>query len=173
MQTPCKSLRPPVKLNDRQRAFAQRVASGESKSSAYRKVYNPKATPQRAGEQAKHLSRRPVVIAEIARLRGLVDRKVVLTVTDQLNILAGIAVRASKGKTAGLMNAATRAVDVHAKIAGTMAPVRQELTGPQGGPIPMQATLLTAHMSPREKARALREQLTAARVAPTPEKAAS
>lgn len=165
----------PTKVNNRQWAFAKLVVEGMSNAQAYRAIYNPAAHDRRAAEQGCKIAAMPLVKAEIARLRSLSTAKTLLTVNDQLGILAGIAQQPAR--TASEQNARVRAVEVYAKIAGTQAPERHEHSGPDGQPIPV-ATALTGtvtatvtRLSVRERIRLLketRERQLQEQAAPTP-----
>lgn len=145
-------------LNDRQLAFCRIVAKGSSYAAAYRQIYNSSATTAQSVQSAKRLVQRPGVRAEICRIRAMAEKKTILTINDQLSILASNA--QVRGNSPALVNARTRAIDVYAKIAGTVAPQRVELAGPGGAPISTATTALIGAMSPREKAKLLREQHT-------------
>lgn len=122
-------------LTPQQEGFTRLVAAGSSYAEAYRKIYSAKVKPQAAAERGLRVARRPLVAAELQRLREKAERKVLLTLNDRLEILADIA---QDGKARPHEKA--RAIEVYSKISGDQAPERHEVTGAGGGPIPVAAT---------------------------------
>lgn len=155
--------------NHRQWAFAKLIVEGLTQSEAYQKIYNPHASNKRAAEQGHRVGHMPAVVAEIERIRAASAAKTLLTVNDQLALLAEVA--QAPARTAGDRNARARAIEVYARIAGTQAPERHEVTGKDGAPIPVAAsvtatvTASVTRMPVTERIRLLRERREAERAA--------
>ncbi len=156
---------PTLRLTAKQSAFARLVASGTSQADAYRQAYQPKATDRTAAENGSKTAKRPAVVAEIARLRGQSEVKAILTLNDRLRILAKDA--QTGGDTHADKNARARSIEVYSKISGDQAPERHEVTGKDGGPIPVAAAVATRTMSRREKVEAIKAQRAAVRASET------
>jgi hypothetical protein len=116
----------------RQLQFAQLVATGTSQAEAYRKVFNPNLKPQIAAIRGYRTSCLPWVSWEISRIRARSEAKKLLSVNDRLEILA-------RGAQDPDATWGERAICIreYGKLAGDLAPQRQEIFGPSGGPIPI------------------------------------
>jgi hypothetical protein len=149
-------------LNTRQWAFSKLLFEGVSQSDAYRAIYQPNAKGQRAAEEGHRIAKLPAVVAELERLRALSTAKTLLTVNDQLAILARNA--QAPARTAAERSACARNLEVYAKIAGTQAPERHEVTGKDGAPIAVSAavnatvTATVTRLTVRERIRLLKER---------------
>lgn len=147
-------------LTAKNRAFAELVVSGVSQAEAYRRVYNkPNVSPPHAAHKGCIIATRPIVAAEIARLRAKSGAKKILSLNDRLEILAQIA---QDPDASG--HEKSRAIEVYSKISGDQAPQRHEHTGPEGAPIPVAASVQVGRLSVRDKIAAFR----AKRAAETP-----
>lgn len=141
--------------------FARLVASGESQAQALRIAYNRTGKPRTIALDACRLAARPEIKAEIERLRGRSEVKILLTLNDRLAILAEIAqdTRAKK-------NERTRAIDVYSRISGDQAPSRVDLSSPPGQPLQVQEVAPAGlRASPADKIKSLlkrREEFKAA-----------
>lgn len=134
----------------RQRGNAQRVdefidiyLATNNGAEAYRQAYKRHdLAPVEAGNRAYRILRRPAVKKRMAALVKKSEAKSILSLNDQLAILARNA--QAKGSGASMINATTRAVEVYAKIAGTGAPERHEISGPGGAPLMVASVELRA-----------------------------
>lgn len=152
--TPRKTTHPRGALTNRQRRFVELVISGSTNGEAYRRAYKkPKILNEDAKEHGYRVANRPAVKSELDRLRGLSDRKKLLTLNDRLEILADIA-----QDTAALRNDRTRAIDVYSKIAGDNAPQRIDVSvaGKDGSPIQIATTAAVMRVGVRERMAAMR-----------------
>lgn len=144
-------------MTSRMEAFALLVASGESQTAAYRKAYlKPTLLQHEAASRASRLAADSRIRARIDQLRGKVAAKALLTLNDRLNILSEIA----QDKSAARSDR-TRAIDVYNKMAPDGTPLRQEITGKDGAPLAVAATVAgsinVTGLSVREKAQRLRD----------------
>lgn len=139
-------------LNPRQKEFAALVASGMSHTDAYARAYSkPNGNRQFLAERGCKLAAKPLVAAEIARLREKSDGKKLLTLNDRLSLLARIAQK----KTARPVDV-TRAIEVYSRISGDEAPQRHEVSAPGGGPIEQTIAVSVTNLPIRTRIAALR-----------------
>ena len=139
-------------LTPRQRKFIELVIAGTTLTDAYRQAYKqPKMIREDAGERGYRVSVRPAVKAELDRLRGLSNRKALLSINDRLGILADIAQDASSLKSDRI-----RSIDVYNRTAGDQAPQRLEVTGKDGAAIPVATTAVVMRVGVRDRMNAMR-----------------
>jgi len=139
-------------LTNRQRHFVELVIGGASHADAYRKAYHKEnLLAEDAAEHAWRVANRPAVKAELARLRGLSNRKALLSINDRLGILADIAQDASSLKSDRI-----RSIDVYNRTAGDQAPQRLEVTGKDGAAIPVATTAVVMRVGVRDRMAAMR-----------------
>lgn len=137
--------------------FCELVVSGHTHAGAYRIAYKkPKIDPQDAAERGWRVTQQPGVKDRISHLREKSGAKTLLTLNDRLGILARDA--QTGGDSASEKNARARAIEVYSKISGDNAPEAHvhTHTGPDGGPIPVAATVVVGRASVRSKLEALR-----------------
>ena len=113
--------------------FLQTGNAAESYKQAYGR---PDLSADDAANRAYRLQKQPKIQARLASLRRQMTTKSesgqLLTLNQRLAILAKIA----KSKTTRPSDK-TRALDVYARMAGDSAPTRMELSGPNGGAVPV------------------------------------
>lgn len=140
-------------LTQREQRLCELIVAGYSHAEAYRLAYvHPKLEVYEASDRAWRAMQREHVKAKIAELREKSGAKTLLSLNDRLAILAEIAQRKTAKDTDK-----TRALDVYSKLAGDYAPQRVEVTGKDGAPVPVAASVLVGRLSVRAKLKALQE----------------
>lgn len=124
--------------------FAQLVAGGKSQSDAYCIAYSRpelKGT-QLAAHNGHRIAKRAAPVIEQHRAKS--DGATLLSLNARLKILATHAKR--KGTSPAHMSAVSRVIETYTKIAGAMPPDRVELSGPAGGPVEVQQSVVNQSM---------------------------
>lgn len=141
-------------LTPRAVRFAELVVDGKTYTEAYKIAYNqPHLLPEDAGNRAGKVLSNEAVRARIEWLRRRSEAKTLLTLNDRLNLLALDA--QVPALTASERNARARSIEVYTKIAGGFAPERHEHSGPDGGPIPVNAAVQMSSVPLRQRFKAL------------------
>lgn len=130
-------------LTSRGAAFAALVATGKSQTEAFKIAYNrPKLASKEARNRGYRAAQQPAVAARIKELTAKSEVKTLLSLNDRLAILAKHAQHTPK--TSSDRQVSVRAIDVYSRIAeGETLNVKAEISGPEGGPVPIAAALTT------------------------------
>ena len=129
-----------TELLPRQARFVALVAKGWSHTKAYRHAYNQfKKTNEDAGEKAWRITKHPLVFAALDELKRRSQAKSLLSINERLKICA----ECSQDKNA-TWGERMSGVQTYTKIAGDQSPERQEISGPNGGPIAVADTSMPA-----------------------------
>lgn len=136
----------PILKSPQREEFAQRVASGLSQADAYRKAYPSSLSwkDDSVHNKASALMRDALVKARVNELRAEIAQKDLWSRIDSVETLKPIAMHADKDSDR------IAAVKVLNDMHGYNAPIKTEVSGPNGGPVQIQA-VDTSGLSVAEK----------------------
>lgn len=136
-----------IRLTTRQEIAAILYAKGKTMVEAYVQAFSKERLSHKSAmEGASRLFKRPAIAARVKELQHKSEAKALLSINDRLRLLAENA--QMPVKTSGDRSAQARVIEVYTKIAGGFEPERRELTGANGTPLAITATLSLPSTAP-------------------------